>query len=117
MTVTAATLRTFMLLDNVNSIPDSAFTQAVEDATVQVTISDDLLLKYKAANLLAITVDWYAVKKTGKVEFQTPNPDHFDKLYSNRLNQLVTADLDVNDLSTADLGRSDPKDDPNYYVR
>lgn len=123
MAVTAATLRTFMLLDSVVSIPDGAFTQAVADAEEQVTYSDDLLTKYFAAYLLAVNVDWQAVKKTGQTEFFAPKPDNYNKLYTDRLNYLISKDAasDDNNLSTGGIARSDPKDevksfDEQYYL-
>lgn len=116
MTVTAATLRTFMLLDNVTSVPDAAFTQAVTDAGLFTTgFSDDYLTKTKAAYLMAINIDWQSIAASGSVKFNPPKPEHFDNLFKERLNQLQVADLSTDDLSTGGIGRSDPKDTCNAY--
>ena len=91
-------LRGFMGLTNVPSISDEQLTGSISDSsTVQETrgITDDLAIKYYAAFLLSKSVDWNTLSKNSDVSFNKPNPDTYNDMYKERVNDLYTSTIDV----------------------
>ena len=90
MAITGSNLRSYMVLSGVDSIPDASFDEAVTDAQAILTntTSDDTAIKYFAAYLLAKTLDWKQISKSGDVSFEKPNPNTYKDLYDMRINTL-----------------------------
>lgn len=85
--LTCKRLRSYMGLDNIESITESQFKIAVDDAkedNLGIT-SDERAIRYYAAMLLAKSVDWMTVQKTADVTFNKPNPKTYNDLYNSQL--------------------------------
>lgn len=91
MVLDNASLRKYMTLTNVTEIVDGQFDDAITESTstnLNVT-SDETALKYYAAYLLAISLDWKTLKKDGDTEFFEQKPQSYLKLYNLRVSALL----------------------------
>lgn len=90
MAITGSNLRDYMLLANVDSIPDTAFDSAVTDAESMLSefTSDDFATKNYAAYLLAKRIDFISIAKEGDVSFNKPKPENYLELYENRIKEV-----------------------------
>ena len=118
MVLNATTLRLYMTLTAVAEIVDQQFTDAITDATaINVGITtDETALKYYSAFLLAMSVNWKELKKTGDTEFFEPNPQTYKDLYELKVASLALQDSTDNNIPGM-IVNSDPKynDTTNLY--
>lgn len=85
--LTATQLRKYMSIEDVDEISETKIESIIDDVG-EYNDSDRLMKKYRAAYLLAKSVDWRTVKKSADVEFNPPNPDTYLDLLNQRKEEL-----------------------------
>ena len=110
MALNATSLRIYMVLTGITEIVDQKFTDAISDATtINVTVTtDEVALKFYSAYLLAKSINWKELKKTGDKEFFEPNPDTYMELYNLRIDSIAVEDS-TDDVILGSVVNSDPK--------
>jgi len=109
MTLDEATLRDYMGITSVSEISSTQVTGAITDATTLNvgTTTNETTLKFFAAYLLAKSIDWTKLKKSGDTEFQEQNPETYNDLYKMALSQ--ESQVASSDGVTGIIVNSDPK--------
>ena len=97
MTVTADNVRETMQIEGATSISNDSINAAITQAT-QILINktdDDLCIRYYASFILAKTLDWKTVQKTGDVSFHKQNPSVYKFLFQECYDAIVEGEIDT----------------------
>ena len=108
MALDSTTLREYMTLTGVSEIVDGQFDSAIADATTlkgHVT-TNETALKFYSAYLLAKSVNWKELKKSGDTEFFEPNPETYLDLFNETIDSIEES---FSDGTSGSIINSDPK--------
>lgn len=85
-----------MTLTGVTEIVDGQFTGAISDATaINLNVTDDeVALKFYSAYLLASSLDWKVISRSGETSFQKQNPETYKNLFDLRITALADQESD-----------------------